>query len=193
MAVLFVVVVVAVLAFWFLAIDRTTRKRLAVRETAPSTASFDDTESQTSFNISATPPHPYRPWRSGKFAMTMGIRKVDAKDWLGLDNKYHQEQQLRRELLEHHKSGVLQVLPGSEAACAEVLEMVIEHLTRWYPSLFYRPGGDRNYIRNGLTGRTYKVTAPYTIPPLEVAALLVMEDLNIMIKGFGPDAEEHYL
>lgn len=49
--------------------------------------------------------------------MTMGIRKMPEEDWLIIDNKYEEEQELRRYLLETNCDGVMQVLPGTEDAC----------------------------------------------------------------------------
>lgn len=145
------------------------------------------------FDVAKTKPQPYRPWKSGKFVMTMGLSKLNPEDWLQLDDKYFEEQALRKKLLDEHRNGVMQILPGSEAACIEVLEMIIDYLTRRFPNLFYRPEGKENYIYNSLTGRTFKTSAPYEEPPLEIAAQLVMEDLNILIQGFGEDPEQHYL
>lgn len=145
------------------------------------------------FDVAKTEPYPYRPWKSGKFVMTMGIRKLAQEEWLGLDNRYWKEQDLRRNLLENHHDGVTQALPGSEAACIEVLDMVVSYLTRRYPQLFFHPEGKIDHIHNKLTGLTFRIKAPYEIPPLEVAAQLVMEDLNIMIQGLGPNKDHHYL
>lgn len=56
------------------------------------------------FDVNTTKPYPYRPWSSGKFAMTMGIQKVALEDWLQLDNCYVKEQAFRRELLANKPS-----------------------------------------------------------------------------------------
>ncbi|KAI1613610.1 hypothetical protein EDD36DRAFT_201567 [Exophiala viscosa] len=125
--------------------------------------------------------------------MTMGIQKVEESDWLAIDNRYLPEQAFRRDLLATKRHNVLQVLPGSEAACAEVLEVVVNYVTQRYPTLFYSPAGKNDYVHNSLTGRTFKVTYPYELEPLEIAAQLVMEDLNVLIQGFGEDPEQHYL
>ncbi|OKL56284.1 hypothetical protein UA08_08456 [Talaromyces atroroseus] len=145
------------------------------------------------FNVDATEPHPYRPWSSGKFAMTMGIQKVPSEEWLTLDRRYVPEQALRRELLARHHDGVMQILPGSESACEEVLSMVVSYLTQRYPHLFYHPSGQLDHIYNKLTEQTFKIVAPYDVPPLEIAAQLAMEDINILYPGFGEDPEQHYL
>lgn len=146
-----------------------------------------------SFDVAETKPYPYRPWKSGKFVLSMGIKKMAQEEWLGLDNKYWSEQHLRRNLLENFHDSVTQALPGSEPACVEVLDMIVSYLTRRFPHIFLHPQGKADYIYNSLTRRTFRVTTPFDIPPLEVAAQLAMEDLNVMIKGFGPDESQHYL
>jgi len=144
-------------------------------------------------DVANTQPYPYRPWKSGKFVMSMGIQKVRPEEWLHLDNRYWQEQELRRGLLTTHREKVMQILPGAEAACAEMLELVVSYLTQRFPELFFHPSGKPDHLYNSLTKRTFRVSPPYEIPPLEVAAQLVMEDLNLLIQGLGDDPEQHYL
>ncbi len=145
------------------------------------------------FDINTTKPRPYRPWKPGKFAMTMGIRKMPEDDWLLLDNQYMKEQEFRRYLLKEKRNGVMQYLPGSEDACMETLNMIVDFLTKRYPHYFVfsteRPG----YLHNRITDLKYKVTEPLELPPLEVAAQLVMEDINLLFQGAGPDPDQHYL
>jgi hypothetical protein len=145
------------------------------------------------FNVAKTEPHAYRPWKSGKYNMTMGIRKMPEEDWLIIDNKYEEEQELRRYLLETNCDGVMQVLPGTEDACEEALECIVNFLTRRYPSQFQYPKGNPGYIYNKITNRTFKVTKPYEQHPLEVAAQLTMEDINLLMQGTGEDPQDYYL
>jgi hypothetical protein len=191
----FTAIVATTLGFLLLAYRWTKQRGQVVPQSKrhEATNSSDHVKPRTDFDLAATAPHPYRPWKSGKFVMTMGIRKIEPQHWLDMDNRYGEEQKLRRDLLEHHKDGVTQALPGSETACVEVLEMVVDYLKHRYPNLFFHPEGNRDYIRNEITGYTFRITTPYPVAPLEVAAQLVMEDLNIMIKGFGADPEHHYL
>jgi hypothetical protein len=145
------------------------------------------------FDITRTKPAPYTPWSTGKFSMSMGIQKTTQEEWLALDDRYLGEQALRRELLEDHREGVMQALPGTEGACLETLEFAVSFLTRRYPRLFFHPDGKTDYIHNSLTKRTFRVCEPLDTPALEVAAQLLMEDLNVLIQGFGDDPDQHYL
>lgn len=155
------------------------------------TLDFSDAQPLPSFDLAKTPPHPYRPWKAGKYQMTMGIRKMPEEHWLVLDNLYEQEQELRRHLLETNRNGVMQYLPGSEEACEETLECVVKFLTKRFPSHFQHPKGDLNFIHNLITNKTFKITAPFEQHPLEVAAQLTMEDINLLIQGEGET--EYYL
>jgi hypothetical protein len=150
-----------------------------------STLNFSDVQSLPFFDLASTQPHPYRPWRAGRYHMTMGIRKMPEEDWLVLDNLYEKEQEFRQHLLENNRSGVIQYLPGSEAACEETLECVIKFLTKRFPSHFCHPKGDLNYTHNLITNKTFKITPPFEQHPLEVAAQLTMEDINLLIQGRG--------
>ena len=156
---------------------------------------YNDVEISQSpdFNVAGTRPPSYRPWKSGKFVMTMGIIKCEQSDWLAIDDQYEKEQKLRQWLVENHREGVMQLLPGSEMACIEALQMVASFMTRRYPHLFFSPGGKPDYIHNSLTKRTFRIKEPFDLPPLQIAAQLAMEDLNLLIQGFGDDADQHYL
>ena len=120
--------------------------------------------------------------------MTMGLRKFDELNWLTIDEQYGPQHRLRADLLQESKDKVLQCLPGSEAACVETLELVVDFLIRKYPDDFELPGAV--FVRNKRTGEEYRIVAPYTVPPLEVAARLAMDDFNLLIKG---EDELHHL
>jgi hypothetical protein len=124
--------------------------------------------------------------------MTMGIRKMSEEDWLALDNLYEGEQEFRRYLIKNHRKGVWQTLPGSEEAVEETLEYIVRFLTKRYPQYFQHPKGNTNYIHNRITNKTFKIVAPYEDHPIEVAAQLVMEDINLLMQGDGGDTD-YYL
>jgi hypothetical protein len=163
-------------------------------ETKPEKVSlnFSNIRALPDFDIRKTPPTPYRPWKAGKYHMTMGIRKMPEEDWLALDNLYEEEQKLRSDLIKNHRKGVWQTLPGSEEAVEETLEYIIMFLTKRYPQYFQHPKGKPDYIYNLITNKTFKTVAPYEQHPIEVAAQLVMEDINLLIQGDGDD-KEYYL
>jgi hypothetical protein len=167
-------------------------RKMMFRTRKPS-LDFSDIKSLPDFDIAKTEPHGYRPWKAGKYNMTMGIRKMPEEDWLVIDNKYQEEQDLRKLLLETNRDGVMQVLPGAEDACEEALDCIVNFLIKRYPTQFQHPEGKLGYIYNGITNRTFKVNKPYDQHPLEVAAQLMMEDINLLIQGPEQDAQNYYL
>lgn len=143
----------------------------------------------TSDNVSwhdtqATDEKPYKlpPLKPGaSIHMNMGLRKFESFNWLTIDEHYLPEHNIRSRLLSDYISSVLQCLPGSEAACDEVLSAVTSFLTSRYPYMFqYSGGGRRKMIHNLQTGESFPVVN--NPRPLETAARLAMEDFNLLVK-----------
>jgi hypothetical protein len=139
---------------------------------------------KSDFDLTKLEPYPLRPIEGkGAYRMNMGLRRLDFQNWLTIDKNYLQEHHVRSELLASEKGRVMRCLAGSEAACAEVLEVVVEHLTKHYPSAFQisRRNG-KPTICITATGETFQVASPYGgLSPLEIAARLTMEDLSVLI------------
>ena len=130
---------------------------------------------------------------SGKWHLTMDLRKPERETWLEMDDQYLLEHGIRSKLLNDKKSAVLQCRPESEAACVETLELVVRDLTTNFPQQYraWPSPSNAEMIEIVATGEVFPVKAPFHgITPLEVAARLAGEDFNILIKG-GKD--EHTL
>jgi len=56
--------------------------------------------------------------------------------WLELENTYHARIAQRKQLFVEHGKGVLDCLPGGEAACKELMEMCTQFLCARYPQYF---------------------------------------------------------
>lgn len=56
--------------------------------------------------------------------------------WIELENTYIERIRERRELFALHGKAILDSLPGSEAACKELMEMVLQFLVTRYPQYF---------------------------------------------------------
>src|SRR3954454_5433468 len=85
----------------------------------------------------------------------MGLSRVDEAQWLVRDEHFDDRIAQKRELLATRHDDVFRALPGSEDACAEILEAI----TASTPSLLPR------------------------VHPLEAAAVLVQEDLCVLMGG----------
>ncbi|CZT04977.1 uncharacterized protein RAG0_11219 [Rhynchosporium agropyri] len=123
--------------------------------------------------------------------VTMGLKRLDESNWLTLDSNYLPEHAIRQGLLSTCRANVIECLPGSEAACHEVLNIVASFLSTRFPQHFAiisSPSGPK--IINHLTDEVYPIgqSCPN---PLEVAAKLSMEDFNILLKH--PETGEYHL
>jgi hypothetical protein len=112
--------------------------------------------------------------------MTMGLKRLDKTNWLHIDHHYQEEHTIRARNLDNHKSAVLQCLPGSEAACHELLDHVTSFLAERYPQSFTISQDGKNII-NHLTNETFLLGAANP-EPLETATRLAMEDFNVLVK-----------
>lgn len=121
---------------------------------------------------------------------SMGLRRLEASNWLPVDSHYQSEHAIRSSLLSTQHSNVVQCLPGSEQACHEVLDIVVTFLVARYPNDFTISTSAGRTIHNHLTNEHFVIDS--TCPnPLEISARLAMEDFNILIKN--PETEEYHL
>jgi len=115
----------------------------------------------------------------GPYRMQMGLVAQDPRDLIEIDEHYPAQMAERRRLLAERHGEVFAALPGSQAACAEVLEQLAALLPARFPHWFARDGA---ILRNHLTGERWDLDAPGP-HPLELAARLVQEDLCIVQPG----------
>lgn len=116
------------------------------------------------------------PFEAGPYRMAMGLTACPADDLVELDERYLDEMAERRELLASRHHDVFATTPGSEAARAEVLELIAALLPRRHPDWFAREGP---VLHNRLTGEGWDLANPEH-DPLELAGRLVQEDLCVI-------------
>ena len=114
------------------------------------------------------------PFEAGPYRMAMGLIAVPETEWFEIDTLYQAEIAERQRLLALHHAEVFGAEPESDAACAETLTMIIEHLTRVHPDWFEFDGIT---IQNRLTGQRRDIA---THDKLELAGQLVQEDLCLI-------------
>jgi hypothetical protein len=119
------------------------------------------------------------PFEDPPFRMAMALVACPEADWFEIDARYPDELAERRALLATRRDEVFAALPDSEAARAEALELIADHLPRHRPAWFARQG---RTLRNHLTGEAWDLDAP-PHDPLELAARLVQEDLCVIAPG----------
>ena len=135
------------------------------------------------------------------YNLTMGLHKPKHDRWLIVDDNYLLEHDIKQRLLQNKRSSVIGHTQGAEAACEELLKVVVENVTRDYPESFRycsKPGlrvglsvKNVDFVEILSTGEVFQLTAPFTSKTaLEIVANLTMEDLNILSKG---DDGQHVL
>lgn len=141
---------------------------------------FNDIHPYQGLPTSDTPNWPH-PWKAGKFQMTMSLRKLCPDNWLTYDSaweKYHMDK--LRYMDGPLRDEVLQTLPGIDPACEELLQVVVEYITRRYPDMFRIEGEEIVIVP---IGERHRIVAPFKRHPMEICGLLVMEDLYVLTKG----------
>jgi hypothetical protein len=118
----------------------------------------------------------YLPFQAGPYRMSMDLTAAPEEAWFEIDTLYPDEMRQRRALLAERHDDVFGALPGSEAARAETLVCVADHLCRQHPTWFQ---GDTNHLVNALTQESWDIARPH-FDPLELAGRLVQEDLCII-------------
>lgn len=93
-----------------------------------------------------------RPWRPFRwpYHQTMSIFKLDINHWLDMDKSFYRYIKSREEVYKEHGKEYCDALPGSEDACQELMEVVIDHVLKRYPKLYRKTEfGIDNLITSG--------------------------------------------
>ena len=96
--------------------------------------------------------------------------------WIELESTYLDMVQHRMDIYAEYGKDVLRALPGSELACKELMEMVIQFLCARYPRQFSLEG--KSFV-NGLRGKTYELD---DTDPLMFLLENVPEDFAVMLR-----------
>ncbi|KAK0467850.1 uncharacterized protein EV420DRAFT_1501598 [Desarmillaria tabescens] len=161
-------------------------------------------------SLSDIKPIPYRPFRWGQYNVTMGIRNMPWEDWIELDDQFNTYHRIRERRIRTQGENVVRVLParpvvGSGASAAiELVHELAEYLHKRYPAAFHvtRAEGAIKTIRILPVDATYELppallsSSKGTSPPrirkveareaeeaMKIAALLVQDDLALMVEG----------
>jgi hypothetical protein len=110
------------------------------------------------FDLNASEPQVYRPFRHGKTHVTMGIRKLDWDNWIEMDSNYERYHDLKVAELEKDIDAHVQYYDDdvTKDACFEMLEELTRYLTHRYPRIFYLADG---VLHNTVTGEKLRYPA----------------------------------
>lgn len=98
--------------------------------------------------------------------------------WLELESTYRERIAQRMQLYAKHGKKVIDYLPGSELACTELMEMVIQFLCARYPNQFHFDPRAKVF-KNHILGTRFDLS---TIHPLVFLLENVPEDFLITLK-----------
>ena len=118
----------------------------------------------------------HTPYDGSSPLFRIGLEPLELKDWLEVDGQlpFYLEEKVRLTAL--YSEHVFAAEADTDEAQREVLNLVLSHLAEFHAQTHQREG---NAIRIG--ERLVDLSAD--LPPLEIAARLVQEDLIIMRKG----------
>jgi hypothetical protein len=119
------------------------------------------------------------PYDGSSRLFQIGLKPLDPAEWIDVDASLAAQLAEKRRILAAHpgeKTFVAEA--GTQAAQAELLYLLADHLPHRFPGIYVRHG---NSIVIRASGDTIDLDAPG--PPLLTAAHLVAEDLVILHKG----------
>jgi hypothetical protein len=145
------------------------------------------------FNINTALPRPYRPFRwayhqtMDKMRYTayrsdahsaIALTKLEPDWWIELENSYVDRIQQRVALVQKHGTDVMNMQPGSELACKELMEVAVQFTCARYP-MYFILDKSRNVLENKILGTAtdLKMTGP-----LEVLLHNIPEDFALMMR-----------
>ncbi|KAI1078926.1 hypothetical protein F5B20DRAFT_198079 [Whalleya microplaca] len=135
------------------------------------------------FDINKAKPRPYRPFRWA-YHQTMSLTKLETDWWIELESTYKTRIAQRKELYAKHGGSVLGWLPGSELACKELMEMVLQFICNRYPQYFVL-SEDKSRLENKILGTVSVIKEKH---PLLILLDNVPEDFGITVR----DSETGY-
>jgi hypothetical protein len=105
--------------------------------------------------------------------------KFDPDWWVELESNYHKTMAARQDLLKRHPGNVMFTYPGSELACRELMEMLLQFLCKRYPQHFSLERDDTVLV-NRLLNTTSDLLST---PPLRVIFDNIPEDYALMLRS----------
>ncbi|MEQ1900604.1 MAG: DUF3445 domain-containing protein [Devosia sp.] len=119
----------------------------------------------------------HTPYDGSSRLFEIGLKPLDPGQWIEVDEHLSAHLAEKDRLEAVHSQKVFAAEPGTEAAQAEVLALLVEHLPRRFPDIYRRDGETIEIIpakrHISLTGAE----------PLRIASHLVQEDLILMRRG----------
>lgn len=109
-----------------------------------------------------------------------GLQALDPHEWIQIDPHYRQQIQLKEKIFHgNRREDFFLCKDEAYEGAMEILKMLIDYLPDQYPNMFEK-NHSKSKIINLITNEIFDLTQSDHFHPLEIAALLVQEDLVIM-------------
>lgn len=118
----------------------------------------------------------YLPFVDAQWQLKMGLKPLSPEEWIAIDEEFEFYLTCKTELLQHQASEMYGSSPGSEPAQQEALFLLLEYLVTHFPQYYDRQG---DHVTCSITHQSWNITE-FLDRPLELAALLIQEDLCLM-------------
>lgn len=194
--------IVAILGLAVYLLKLASKKQSSVRtEKSPSTETptpgFVVNPVSDDFNWETEKPLKSYPFKDSEYKLTMGIKRMEAQDWLLIEDTYLDRIQEKTRIVTNshpdypaekdlRKSTVFSSPEGNPAIC-EFYDIVIKYMCEKYPNYFVKKGDE---IWNKITGASIPASSAGVQDPetlLEALARTIEEDFIILL----PDATKH--
>lgn len=144
------------------------------------------------FDWRAAQPRVYRPFvGKGDYRLTMGVRALsDDEDWLCIENTYLQRTRAKQHIIEQHRRNTLLHNEVANDALRETYDVVMDYMSRRYPSCFRRTGSGK--IMNTIKHCTFPADSGQFEKIEDLVVTLgknLEEDLLVLMKN---DADGYY-
>lgn len=130
------------------------------------------------------------PFAGGDYTFGLGLVPMREETWLDIDDDYVSEMREKARRLRDDYDMAFSALPGSESGQLETLNVLLDHLSIYYPQFFrVSDRSDSDVIIENLINRERWRIADFAKAPLDLAARLIQEDLCVMT----PDGKGTYV
>jgi len=121
----------------------------------------------------------HTPYDGSAKLFQIGVKPLPLADWIEVDGRLVADLAEKETVSTAHAGSVFVAEAGTEPAQAELLALLVEHLTTLFPQHYRRIGDEVEIVP---AGKRVALGVP-SEAPLRVAASLVQEDLVLMRRG----------
>ncbi|KAF8304832.1 hypothetical protein DL93DRAFT_2090079 [Clavulina sp. PMI_390] len=113
-----------------------------VGEWQPVQFDYPRVEADTSFDVNTAKTPSYRPFRWGKYYVTMGIRPMPWDEWLQIDNRWPHYHAIKVDRMAKQGTNVVRTeepktgIPGGALPAKELVHEMAEYLSRRFPQMY---------------------------------------------------------